>query len=203
MSTPNLFHAVLYPQSAPRTPPQRPGCFVVTGPMCAGKSTTLLKAARHWQAGRVLVVSHTLHRTDTRTHAGADYAPVRVDEILPVALQRCEQLDSLFIDEAQFFDRDDLHLAIIHALSTNCAVYVAGLDTDHRRRPFPWLAPLEDLRWPHERYMLTANCTKCKTNGTATLTAYTGPPFTDEFAPDSTDFHPVCPQCWEPPTWTA
>ena len=168
---------------------------MLVGPMCAGKSDTLIKASEHCQAGRVAVVSHHLHRTEFATHSGRAFDPERTNDLTKFVRARVGLLDNLFVDEAQFFGVQDLVDAVELAANDQCSVYLAGLDFDYRREPFPWV---EDMH-PGEIYHLTATCSQCNRRKAATLTAYTGAPFGDKFAPNSQHFHPRCPDCWIAP----
>lgn len=96
---------------------------LILGPMCSGKTTTLLTRARD----RTLVVNHTF---DTRgegvkTHDGVEAAAMKCTVLPDVS-----GYDTVLIDEAQFFES----LEGVESLAPN--VVVAGLSGDYRRKPF-------------------------------------------------------------------
>lgn len=96
---------------------------LILGPMCSGKTTTLLTRARD----RTLIVNHTF---DTRgegvkTHDGVEAAAMKC-----TVLPSVSGYDTVLIDEAQFFES----LEGVESLAPN--VVVAGLSGDYRRKPF-------------------------------------------------------------------
>ena len=96
---------------------------LILGPMCSGKTTTLLTRAR----GRTLTVNHVF---DTRcegvkTHDGVEAAAMKCS-----ALPRVSGYDTVLVDEAQFFES----LEGVEDLAPK--VVVAGLSGDYRRKPF-------------------------------------------------------------------
>lgn len=163
----------------------------ITGPMRAGKSTRMLALWHEESARRRVWITHQLHRHGAMTH-GERECPIneRIQSLVHWVETSGDAYDVVFIDEAQFFNATDL-VDGLRALGRK-TVYVGGLDLDYRRRQFAWL--LVGQPWS-EVTVLSGRCQVCQSGG-ASLTAYTGPPFSSEFAPDSDDFMTVCERCW-------
>ena len=185
----------LSPQnSTPST--KKMAAWKCSGPMRAGKTTELLRIYDRL-GGRKLLVTHSLHRIETRTHGGQHYAlEHRVAELLPFVCEHVETTDSLCIDEAQFFEVDDLRAALVYARERGRAVYVAGLDCDYQKNVFSWMSAIE---WT-QQVKLAGRCQRCTSGAPAIYTAYEGPPLGGTFAPDSEDFVTCCDACWTLPT---
>lgn len=159
--------------------------------MRAGKSTRMLELWQQHETWRRVWLTHQLHRHGVLTH-GKRECPIseRITSLVEWAQANGDAYDVVFIDEAQFFNAADL-VAGLAALSRK-AVYISGLDRDYRRREFAWL--LVGQPWTQlER--LAGQCQVCKCDA-APFTAYTGPPFSGDFAPESEDFLTVCDRCW-------
>jgi thymidine kinase len=121
--------------------PSRPGGLtVICGPMFAGKTSSLLRAAAAAeQAGHPWVAFKP--RRDTRydagsivTHAGGTLNCTVIDDprhILPAA----HGVTAVLIDEAHFFGAP-LVEPVLALIARGCLVTVAGLERDHRGEPF-------------------------------------------------------------------
>lgn len=168
--------------------------YAISGPMRAGKTTTLL---HYWSehSGRKLFVAHEMNRASTRTHAGKVYdLNARTACLLDFVRARANECDCFFVDEAQFFSVDDLTAAVAEARQNNQTMLISGLDRDFRRTPFGWL---HAVQW-NEQVKLTALCQRCEQQR-AEYTAYEGPPLDGVFAPESEHFVSCCEQCWTAP----
>ena len=164
--------------------------------MRAGKTTELLRVFERMSVHKVFV-THALHRADSRTHGGQEYAVQhRVTDLCAFVEVNIETFDALCIDEAQFFAPDDLRAALVYALLRGRAVYVAGLDRDYEKTDYPWTSAIE---WT-QQVKLTGHCQRCTTPGAIALyTAYEGPPFDGKFVPESNHFVTCCADCWTLP----
>ena len=96
---------------------------MILGPMCSGKTTTLLTRAK----GKTVIINHVFDtRCDgVKTHDGVEAYALKCN-VLPFELDA----DTLLVDEAQFFES----LKGVESLAPN--VVVAGLSGDYRRQPF-------------------------------------------------------------------
>jgi len=165
--------------------------------MRAGKTTELLRVFDRLSV-RKAFVSHVLHRADSRTHGGREYAVNQlVANLTAFVRAHVETFDALFVDEAQFFELDDFREAISCALACGRSVYVAGLDRDYEKTAYPWTSAIE---WT-QQVKLGGRCQRCTDLGSvAVYTAYEGPPFADgKFVPESKHFVTCCARCWTLP----
>ena len=120
---------------------------LICGPMFAGKSTELLRRLRrHDLAGKkCLVVKHALDdryddgANDIVTHDQARESAVAVGTLVGMNL---DGFDVVGVDEAQFFDADDIAQFCGDAAARGVDVVVAGLDGDYRQRPFAAISQL-------------------------------------------------------------
>tara|TARA_B100000963_G_C22539690_1_gene631591 strand:+ start:527 stop:985 length:459 start_codon:yes stop_codon:yes gene_type:complete len=96
---------------------------VILGPMCSGKTTTLLTRAK----GKTVIINHVF---DTRCNGVKTHDGVEADALKCNVLPMSVDADTVLVDEAQFFES----LKGIESLAPN--VVVAGLSGDYRRQPF-------------------------------------------------------------------
>ena len=145
----------------------RGSCDVIVGPMGSGKSLEAMRRARRYPPGeKVLFLSS---ETDTRSKDGtvesragcaAPAFKVKVLYVVPVAYERVYASARLIvIDEAQFFQWEDLLAFVRYSLEVGKDVVVAGLDSDALQRPYLPLAELVCLATHFVK--LTAVCGLC------------------------------------------
>ena len=144
---------------------------IFTGPMWSGKTTKLIHHVLQYKHNfeRVFPIKHSI---DTRTSAQVIRA--RSGEALHDA-HPCNQLHGLgveedvlyAIDEAQFFDVDDLLLFCQRVVETTAQSHlaIAGLDLDFAKHEFGGILPT--IEWATENEIpatvmrLTAFCNAC------------------------------------------
>lgn len=111
---------------------------IICGPMFSGKSSELIMRYKRQSAvrKRCLMVNHA---SDVRvsgnaaaTHSGTRVNGIKASSILEVLKHlNTIEVDSIFIDEAQFFD--DLHQ--VRQLAQYYEVHLAGLVSDYQQNP--------------------------------------------------------------------
>jgi thymidine kinase len=129
---------------------------MIIGPMCAGKTTELLKKANQEVAigRRVLLINHALDtRHDTShltTHTSGKHT--QTDHFTTVSLSNLTDIfktdlyfyDVICIDELQFFDSPrDVIQFLVETLQK--IVYGAGLIADFKQSPFGDILPLVSM----------------------------------------------------------
>lgn len=116
---------------------------LILGPMCSGKTTTLLTRAK----GKTVIINHVfdLRCEGVKTHDGVEASALKCN-VLPLSVDA----DTVLVDEAQFFDSLDG----VTDLAPN--VVVAGLSGDYRRKPFGRILDLIPVA--DKVTMLTATC---------------------------------------------
>lgn len=188
---------------------------LIMGPMYAGKTSALLSIYRSWiekggQPSEVLCINFV---GDTRydkegaivSHDGARIAAIAVSElgqVCALAERAPEQSGSfakaklVLINEIQFFP--DAVAWVTAAVEEHCKeVYVCGLDCDFQRKPFRavggrnWLdlVPIAD-----QVTKLHADCALCAS--TSALFSYRLSPSTEQVLIGSTEYQPLCRQCY-------
>lgn len=120
---------------------------VLTGPMYSGKSTRLLEKVRRYDLGRrrfMLIKPATDNRyaiSHVVSHDQRSYPCDVVDPTLSFLPLIADDVEAVFIDEAQFFG-DSLHGDVSALAARGTDVVLAGLDLDFRGQPFPVMIPL-------------------------------------------------------------
>lgn len=145
----------------------KPGVIeVIAGCMYSGKTEELMRRARREIIARrkVAVFKHSLDdRYDSdkvASHNGSSLDAVPVDSADAILrfYNGNLDLDAIFIDEAQFFDRNIVSVARAMARD-GVRVVLAGLDMDFRGEPFGCMPVL--LSIAEKVTKLTAICNKC------------------------------------------
>ena len=142
---------------------------VICGPMFSSKSTSLLKRIlweRNGLEKDVLVVKPAFDNrySETRivTHDGLSVNAQSITGWLQVA-RKADFADSIFLDEAQFFDgerfSDDIIKIVKGLLGSGKNVIANGLDMDIMGDAFPITATL--MAMADEVIKLTSNCSVC------------------------------------------
>ncbi|MGH9587832.1 MAG: thymidine kinase [Acidobacteriaceae bacterium] len=140
---------------------------VITGPMFSGKSEELIRRLRRAQIAKRLVLcfkpdldlrgrrfaiaSHSAQTLNANTVAN-------VGELKESLLPVIAEIEVVGIDDAQFFDRSLVRLAL-ELTHMGKRVIVAGLDTTYAGEPFPPVPEL--LAIADEVVKLSAVCTQC------------------------------------------
>ncbi|ASS71679.1 thymidine kinase [Bacillus atrophaeus] len=174
---------------------------VFTGSMFAGKSTALVEAGKKEskEGKTVLFIKPTL---DSRysddeivTHDGESVRAMVIDHDTQMGMHDFFTImgaDVVLFDEAQFFT-DDLVEMVSDLVGEGKTVYVAGLNTDYKLKPFETTVKLIGIA--HEVNVLTAICADCAKQG-ATVTIKTSGS-DDRIELGSEDIYkPVCPECY-------
>lgn len=140
--------------------------IIIHGPMFSGKTTELLRQLRVMRiAKRSCVLIRPL--TDTRAarcHSGEEHpdGAIVLSKLSGSAeqMQPVQTADFIAIDEAQFFDPEDLKSFASWAAGEGKKIVMAMLDGDFMQRPFPAfsiMVPISDTT-----QKLSAVCMKCQ-----------------------------------------
>lgn len=146
---------------------------VITGPMFCGKSEELLRRLRKarvagWSTKLIKPLSDTRDRDNIKTRAHDQVVAATAVESLAPIYQWEVSYDWVGIDEAQFFDGEELwKVARYLARHEGARVVIAGLDMDWKMQPFRCMADAMGVADTVTK--MTAVCTMCK--GDATLTS--------------------------------
>ncbi|MBX3096188.1 MAG: thymidine kinase [Fimbriimonadaceae bacterium] len=152
---------------------------VVCGSMYAGKSEELIRLARRalFAKRKVQVfkpkVDDRYHETMVVTHMGVRHEAVAVKSVCDIAAAVEPDTDLVCIEEAQFFERELVDLAVA-LTDKGIDVVAAGLDQDFRRRPFGPMAEL--LIAADEVLKLRAICMNCGDTASHTYRMIDGKP---------------------------
>lgn len=173
---------------------------LITGPMYAGKSTTLAKMLR---------TDIAADRRVSRLHPASDTRKGRQMHFinaLPVSLitdpfghgaaTLMRRAQTIGADEVQFIApwmADFLDALSRQTEVPDVHVIAAGLDLKADGTPWPGMAALADLA--DEHIPLTATCTIC--GAPATMTLATAPLPADGIRPGDDGYQPACKHCWE------
>ncbi len=140
---------------------------VITGPMFSGKSEELIRRLKRARIARQHVVCYKpdidlrYHRTAIASHSEQTHEACTVTNVEHMKAHLFPQLDSvgvIGIDEAQFFDRSIIPLAV-ELVHLGKRVVLAGLDTTFTAEPF---GPIPDLMAIADEVMkLSAVCIVC------------------------------------------
>lgn len=179
--------------------------MLITGPMFAGKTTTLVRHVRRCRARnmRCLLIGHTLDAarhggsgapaSTLATHGGRATAKcVRLAELPDSPAAIAADYDVVAIDEGQFFA--NLAPFCQRLAAAGAAVVVAALDMDFRAAPFEETAALAAAC--DSTVQLRARCTRC--GAPATRTARTGGDSAQRVVVGGSELYtPLCAPCYE------
>lgn len=152
---------------------------VVCGSMFAGKSEELIRLARRalYAKRRVQVfkpkIDDRYDQTMVVSHMGVKHEAVAVDNVADLRAKLEPQVQTVLIEEAQFFDDSIVELAVELA-DRGVEVVLAGLDQDFRRRPFGPMSAL--LAVADDVVKLRAICMKCGAPASHTYRSVDGRP---------------------------
>ncbi|OEC78259.1 thymidine kinase [Bacillus halotolerans] len=174
---------------------------VFTGSMFAGKSTALVEAGKkESEEGKtVLFIKPTLDsrysENEIVTHDGESVRAMVIDPNTDMDFLDFLTImgaDVVLIDEAQFFD-DTLLFMVSDLLKKGKTVYVAGLNTDYKLKPFETTTKLMEIA--DEVKVLTAVCADCAKQGATVTIKKSGSD--DRIELGSEDIYkPVCHECY-------
>jgi len=148
--------------------PTRPGRIeVIFGPMFSGKSDELIRRLRKacYGTDRGKVIAFRPER-DSRsqpgkieTHSGGFFEAKVVSRALMILEQAGSETTVVGIDEAQFFDPQELVQVCVELAIQGVRVIVAGLALDFMGRPFEWFQLLASQAESVQNF--TAHCSRC------------------------------------------
>ncbi|NRF01906.1 thymidine kinase [Bacillus subtilis] len=174
---------------------------VFTGSMFAGKSTALVEAGKkESEEGKtVLFIKPTLDsrysENEIVTHDGESVRAMVIDHDTQMDIIDFFAIigaDVVLFDEVQFFT-DDLVEMVSDLVGDGKTVYVAGLNSDYKLKPFKTTTKLMEIA--DEVKVLTAVCADCAKQG-ATVTIKTSGS-DDRIELGSEDIYkPVCHECY-------
>ncbi len=147
--------------------------------MFAGKTEELIRRARRaLYAGRVVQVfkprfDDRFHTSMVVTHMGVSHEAIPVGSIAEIIARVNPKVQSVLIEEAQFFDPSITEFSVALA-DAGCEVTLAGLDQDFRRMPFGPMAAL--MAAADEVVKLRAICMKCGAPASHTYRSVNGKP---------------------------
>lgn len=176
---------------------------VITGPMFAGKTSTLIALIEAHKIAGQKVLAFKPHRDDRYnenayvTHDGQELAVQSVeslDEVFIEVFGNNPNVDVVCFDEGQFFNPADLIKTVEMLTKHDYSVVVAGLAQDSFGKPFgamPQVMAMADRLIP-----LSAVCVKCKSIGAATRT-HRKCDSTEQVVVGGKDiYEPRCFRCW-------
>lgn len=159
---------------------RQPGSIVVIcGSMFAGKSEELIRRARRalYAKKKVQVfkpmIDSRYHESMVVTHMGVQHEAIPVASVAELARAISPSTQVVLIEEAQFFDRSLVDLAVSLA-DKGKEIVLAGLDQDFRRQPFGPMPEL--LSAADEVVKLRAICMKCGAPASHTYRMIDGKP---------------------------
>lgn len=173
---------------------------LILGCMFSGKTTELIHTVERYLAidSKVLVVNHSFDKERSggtgimKTHSGKQFQCYYSDSI---PMEKVEPYDIVAINEAQFFDGDELLENVLQLRSMGKRVIVCGLDADFRQEPFANILALI----PHATKVVktTAFCIRCK-DGTPALYSYrTAASESRVLIGNENAYQPVCGKCYQ------
>ncbi len=152
---------------------------VICGSMFAGKSEELIRLARRalYAKKKVQVfkpvIDNRYHESMVVTHMGVQHSAVPVSNVPDLQRKLDSETQVILIEEAQFFDKSLVRLAVDLADSGR-DVILAGLDQDFRRQPF---GPMGELMAVADSVVkLRAICMHCGAAASHTFRVIDGKP---------------------------
>jgi thymidine kinase len=135
---------------------------VITGPMFAGKTTTLIERIQSCTENKIVIKPQKDDRYDGDSivsHKKESYPAINAIKLMDlVPALEILQIGHVFIDEGHFFP--DLYEFVQHHYIQSIHVVIAGLDTDYLAIGFePMVIPIECSQ---KITKLRATCIKCK-----------------------------------------
>ena len=137
---------------------------IIIGPMFSGKSTELIRRCHRYECinKNVLIINSKLDTrcddNNVKTHSNQLHKAIKTDKLLSLDSALFENIDTIGIDEAQFFP--DLPEFIFRMENRDITIIIAGLDGDFRRKPFGKI--LECIPLAESVTKLTAMCSISK-----------------------------------------
>ena len=152
---------------------------MVCGSMFAGKSEELIRLARRalYAKRHVQVFKPSIDRryddTMVVSHMGVRHEAIPVKNVAELAAQLHPDVDTVLIEETQFFDESIIDL-VVRLADQGREVICAGLDQDFRRKPFGPMPGL--LAAADEVVKLRAICMVCGATASHTQRIINGKP---------------------------
>ena len=182
--------------------------FVITGPMCSGKTTKEMEMIESFGREKCLLIKP---RTDTRsgemkikTHDGKSMeVDKEVDpnspDLLCLANENPEKI--IVIDEANFFPANVLVPAVLNLIYISRIVVVSGLTHDAYKEPFgatlPLIEQLENMNIDFELIQLMAICDHCQQHNAVHTYRLTPRSNNSQIEVGGTDkYGPACDDCY-------
>lgn len=135
---------------------------LITGPMFSEKTTTLLGIINKFKIAKkkILVINHELDNRYSEenkiiSHNKVSCQAIKIHDLMMI--EDIEEFDAIFIDEGQFFI--NLVNFVIHCLSYNKKIFVAGLNGDLYQKPIGEIQNL--LAYANNIILLKSICNKC------------------------------------------
>lgn len=131
------------------------------GPMFSGKTSAMMSKLERYQLAKkdVILITKDTRNDEIKTHAGIKFKGNVVNSFEECeAILKEKNIKAVGIDEAQFFDIDELYDFVIKYYK-DVDIFAAGLDSDFRRQPFEWVEVL--IAHAHFITKLTAVCPIC------------------------------------------
>ena len=139
---------------------------IVIGPMFSGKTKKLIETAKKAQesGASILVVNHISDKRYSQTMLSTHdkiMFPCKFLASLDEALNEMNEADAIFINEAQFFDADQLVRIVEYFVNRmEKSVYVYGLDGDYLQKPIGGILNLVPICDKIEK--LYSQCSNCR-----------------------------------------
>lgn len=136
---------------------------------------------------------------DTRTtnlvmsRNGKSIPAIAIKDINDIYTFEIDYLDVILIDEAQFFNQDDVVDALLSLTLLGIDVYVFGLDLTSEGKTFGKMGDI--MAASHEVIKLTRKCNRCEND--ARISHYNGNDKTQDIRiGDLGEYEPLCLQCF-------
>jgi len=177
---------------------------IILGPMFSGKTTALYNIYTECVENNipVLVINHSFdNRYDNNnkllyTHNLQTMPCISTNTLyfIPGAPSILKEVDTILINEGQFFDDLTLYTFVDHLLKLKKRVYVCGLDGDYKRKKFGGILDLIPLC--DKVTKLNSVCSLCK-DGTPGLFSKRITDEKDVVVVGSNNYLSVCRLCYE------
>lgn len=174
---------------------------LVVGCMFSGKTSTLIRQFDQWrrQEVRCLVLKPSTSTLVTGDYivSHGDGKKLKATVVDDLSKLQVGEIDTLIVDDAQFFDPEELEQSARAWLHThNLKVIIAALDSDYLGRPWPATQRLYAMAT--EVTKLLAVCGKCR-NARATRTQRTKEVDTFLLIGGALEYSPRCNACFRWP----
>lgn len=173
---------------------------IIMGPMFSGKTTRLIDIYhRYREKGYNVCAINYLH--DTRygnkltTHDQRSIDCIHLEHIWELSLETIQKHQVFLINEAQFFNADELYEVVIKLVEHyHKYVFICGLDGTFKRESFKGSGLFRLIPMADAAYKLTAKCMICEDNASFTRRLVNN---RDEVLIGTDEYQAVCRKCYK------